>query len=162
MILGQFKMGEHQAKCRALWMLYCNIIVSDLIKVKLTKFICRHFLGAAGVFFAFLCIFTLDEDVRNQRRDSIRVFWGWKQFQNIWESTKTKYRFSVVCIQRRDSIWVFWRMKEIFWQSTGFLDTCPQTAEGLHQILLKTSNSLFNAPKSSKLITKIFDTAWTI
>merc|ERR1719150_288737 len=25
-----------------------------------------HFLGAAGVFFAFLCIFTLDEDVRNQ------------------------------------------------------------------------------------------------
>ena len=45
-----------------------------LIKVILTKFICRHFLGAAGVFFAFLCIFTLDEDVRNQRRDSIRVF----------------------------------------------------------------------------------------
>ena len=35
----------------------------------------RHFLGAAGVFFAFLCIFTLDEDVRNQRRDTIRVFW---------------------------------------------------------------------------------------
>ena len=34
----------------------------------------RHFLGAAGVFFAFLCIFTLDEDVRNQRRDTIRVF----------------------------------------------------------------------------------------
>jgi len=33
-----------------------------------------HFLGAAGVFFAFLCIFTLDEDVRNQRRDTIRVF----------------------------------------------------------------------------------------
>jgi len=33
-----------------------------------------HFLGGAGVFFAFLCIFTLDEDVKFVRRDAIRVF----------------------------------------------------------------------------------------
>ena len=33
-----------------------------------------HFLGAAGVFFAFLCIFTLDEDVKYKKRDSIPVF----------------------------------------------------------------------------------------
>jgi len=33
-----------------------------------------HFLGAAGVFFAFLCIFTLDEDLKGKKRNTIRVF----------------------------------------------------------------------------------------
>ena len=33
-----------------------------------------HFLGAAGVFFAFLCIFTLDEDLTGKKRDAIHVF----------------------------------------------------------------------------------------
>ena len=28
-----------------------------------------HFLGAAGVFFAFLCIFTLDEDLKGKKSD---------------------------------------------------------------------------------------------
>jgi len=33
-----------------------------------------HFLGAAGVFFAFLCIFSLDEDLKGKRRNTIPVF----------------------------------------------------------------------------------------
>jgi len=33
-----------------------------------------HFLGGAGVFFAFLCIFNLDEDVKFKKRNTIRVF----------------------------------------------------------------------------------------
>lgn len=33
-----------------------------------------HFMGAAGVFFAFLCIFTLDEDLKGKKRKTIHVF----------------------------------------------------------------------------------------
>jgi len=33
-----------------------------------------HFMGAAGVFFAFLCIFTLDEDLKGKKRNTIHVF----------------------------------------------------------------------------------------
>jgi len=33
-----------------------------------------HFMGAAGVFFAFLCIFTLDEDLKGKKRNTIIVF----------------------------------------------------------------------------------------
>lgn len=33
-----------------------------------------HFLGAAGVFFAFLTIFTLDEDLKGKKRNTIKVF----------------------------------------------------------------------------------------
>ena len=33
-----------------------------------------HFLGAAGVFFAFLCVFTLDEDLKGKKRNTIHVF----------------------------------------------------------------------------------------
>ena len=33
-----------------------------------------HFLGAAGVFFAFLFILTIDEDVKGKKRNKINVF----------------------------------------------------------------------------------------
>ena len=33
-----------------------------------------HFMGAAGVFFAFLFIFTLDEDLKGKKRNTIHVF----------------------------------------------------------------------------------------
>ena len=33
-----------------------------------------HFMGGAGVFFAFLCILTLDDDVKGKKRNTIHVF----------------------------------------------------------------------------------------
>ena len=33
-----------------------------------------HFMGGAGVFFAFLCILTLDDDVKGKKRNTIYVF----------------------------------------------------------------------------------------
>ena len=33
-----------------------------------------HFLGGAGVFFTFMFIFTIDEDLKYKKRSEIRVF----------------------------------------------------------------------------------------
>ena len=109
-----------------------------LIKVILTKFICRHFLGAAGVFFAFLCIFTLDEDVRNQRRDSIRVFWRVKEISK--HPKINKHQVQVFCIQEGTQSESFEGWKKSC--DKDFLDTCPQPEEGLHMSLWRMNTIL--------------------
>ena len=33
-----------------------------------------HFLGGAGLFFAFMCLLTIDEDIKYKKRTKIPVF----------------------------------------------------------------------------------------